>query len=686
MATDIISEAPVKASAATTVEALQKQIADLTQQVEAFNLMALAAQNSDNAVIVTDRGARVEWVNDAFTRLTGYALRELKGRSPGSFLQSDETNPATIAYMRERIASGQPFEADIVNRRKDGAHYWARIEAKPILDAQGNVSHYMGIQRDITVKRRMEKSLELHHEVLQQISDACDIGSLLPSVLKLIAGFIGWPIGIAWEVKGKRWVGDVNVRCSSVWASNPLRYAGYLGASQKLVWQKGEHSIGQVWERRKTTFIHDLNASHDPWRSHVAAKESLQSSLIVPILSGDRVTYLLEFTGPRIDPPDHDLIQLLEVVCIQLSHFIDRKRDELRVRQFMTEFDCLFKLSPDGFVVFNTEGIRSYGNPAFYTMTGLTRERLDGVTETEFDGILASLCAPEFRPRTILDIATSGDNDRLQLVCPKPAVLERSVRDMFDSMGRYIGRAVYLRDITKEMEVDRMKSEFLSTAAHELRTPMVSVHGFTELLLKRNFSDERKRDIYETIHRQSTLLVNMVTELLDLARIEARAGKEIHIRPLEVMPVVSRAIDSFLFPGDTRTVTINVPEGLPHVFADEEHLVRALTNIISNAYKYSPHGGDIALDVVERGLDMGPQVGIRVTDHGIGMTPEQLNRVCERFYRADPSGNIPGTGLGMSLVKEIMSLLGGEVEIRSEFGQGTEVTLWLRVVTDAYRD
>jgi len=83
---------------------------------------------------------------------------------------------------------------------------------------------------------------------------------------------------------------------------------------------------------------------------------------------------------------------------------------------------------------------------------------------------------------------------------------------------------------------------------------------------------------------------------------------------------------------------------------------------------------------------MGPQVGIRVTDHGIGMTPEQLNRVCERFYRADPSGNIPGTGLGMSLVKEIMSLLGGEVEIRSEFGQGTEVTLWLRVVTDAYRD
>ena len=91
------------------------------------------------------------------------------------------------------------------------------------------------------------------------------------------------------------------------------------------------------------------------------------------------------------------------------------------------------------------------------------------------------------------------------------------------------------------------------------------------------------------------------------------------------------------------------------------------------------------LDIVERSLDMGVQVGIRVTDQGIGMTPEQLSRVFERFYRADPSGNIPGTGLGMSLVKEIMTLMGGEVELRSEPGQGTEATLWLRVVTDEYR-
>jgi signal transduction histidine kinase len=443
--------------------------------------------------------------------------------------------------------------------------------------------------------------------------------------------------------------------------------------------------LGSVWQAKKLTFVHDLHLVRDHLRGAQADKEGLQGALILPILSGERVTFLLEFTGPRMDPPDAELLQFLEGVCIQVSHFIDRKRDEMRLRQFMTEFDSLFKLSPDGFVVFNSEGIRSYGNPAFYTMTGLTRERLDGVTETEFDTILAGLCIPERHPKSIAEIAASGEGDQLQLVLPRPAVLQRSVRDMFDTMGRYIGRAVYLRDITRETEVDRMKSEFLSTAAHELRTPMASVHGFTELLLKRQFSDEKRHDIYETIHRQSTLLVNMVTELLDLARIESRAGKDFNIRPYDARPLIERAINGLLFLGDKRKVDLRLPANMPYVFADEDHLVRALTNLLSNAYKYSPKGGDIILDIVERSLDMGVQIGIRVTDQGIGMSPEQLSRVFERFYRADPSGNIPGTGLGMSLVKEIMALMGGEVELRSEPGQGTEATLWLRVVTDEYR-
>ncbi|MDE2076437.1 MAG: PAS domain S-box protein [Burkholderiales bacterium] len=680
MNTAAIRSSPELDGSVSSLTDLVQQVQRLNRQVEACSLMAQVAQNADNAVVVTNSHGEIEWVNDSFTRISGYTLAELMGKKPSELLQSIETDPAVIAYMREQIALQLPFQAEVLNRAKNGHLYWVRIEAKPLRNELGEVHRYMAVQRDVTSRRQTDSRLALHHAVIQALSEASDVGGFLPTVMKMIGSFIDWPIGVAWEVKSKRWVGDQNLRCSALWSANELRYAGYLAASETLVWRKSEGWLGHIWQTRKTTFVQDLRTVDDPGRGAVAEKESVRSVFVLPILSGEKVTYLLEFAGPTAQPLDADLIQLLEGIALQVSHFIDRKRDELRVRQFMTEFDSLFKLSPDGFVVFNAEGIRSYGNPAFYAMTGLPRERLDGVTESEFDVILSSLCSPESRPKSIAEVAASGEGDRLQLVLPRPGVLQRSVRDMYDTWGRFIGRAIYLRDITHEIEVDRMKSEFLSTAAHELRTPMASVHGFTELLLKRNFSEEKRRDVYETIYRQSTLLVNMVTELLDLARIESRAGKDFNIRPLNVLPVIESAVHGLLFPGDKRRVELLLPESVPMVFADDEHLVRALTNILSNAYKYSPKGGRIVLDVVERGLDMGPQVGIRVADEGIGMSPDQLARVCERFYRADPSGNIPGTGLGMSLVKEIMTILGGEVEVHSEAGKGTEVTLWLRVV------
>jgi len=118
------------------------------------------------------------------------------------------------------------------------------------------------------------------------------------------------------------------------------------------------------------------------------------------------------------------------------------------------------------------------------------------------------------------------------------------------------------------------------------------------------------------------------------------------------------------------------------VCIDLNKMRQALGNVLSNAYKYSPDGGPVAVRLVAGpppapGSGVTPTVGIEVRDSGIGMTAEQLARVSERFYRADASGNIPGTGLGMSIVKEIIELLGGRLGLASEPGKGTAVTLWL---------
>jgi signal transduction histidine kinase len=132
---------------------------------------------------------------------------------------------------------------------------------------------------------------------------------------------------------------------------------------------------------------------------------------------------------------------------------------------------------------------------------------------------------------------------------------------------------------------------------------------------------------------------------------------------------------------DERKVKLSLPGSPIRVDVDADKLSLALTNVLSNAYKYSPQGGEIELDIVWRDREGRSECGIRVTDHGMGMSPEQLSRVFERFFRADTSGNIPGTGLGMTIVKEIIELHGGQVVLSSQEGQGTTVVLWLPVLS-----
>ena len=128
-----------------------------------------------------------------------------------------------------------------------------------------------------------------------------------------------------------------------------------------------------------------------------------------------------------------------------------------------------------------------------------------------------------------------------------------------------------------------------------------------------------------------------------------------------------------MIPGDKRSINLELLGELPEVMVDAAKIQQSLINVISNAFKYSPGGGCVELSS-ELQED---RIGLRVRDEGLGMTPEQCARAFERFYRADSSGNIPGTGLGLSLVKEIIEIHGGSVDLDSAAGVGTTLTLWL---------
>lgn len=355
-----------------------------------------------------------------------------------------------------------------------------------------------------------------------------------------------------------------------------------------------------------------------------------------------------------------------------------RKQDMDRMNRLTSELQAIFELSPDGFVSFNEYGHRSYVNPAFLRITGLSREELENVSLQEFDRIIQKRCDPN---KPTLD---TEDGTVMHFSEPKYTVVKRSIREAQDAQNNHLGVVQYFRDITHETELERMKGQFLSMAAHELRTPMASIHGFTELLLKRNFDAPRQRDMLETIFRQSSRLIQMINDLLDLARIEARAGQAFDIKAQLLEPIIRSTVDALIVDKKHR-VDCQLPEKLPLVAVDHDKLTQALTNVLSNAYKYSPDGGIVSIRSKHQTIRQRDYIGISVKDQGIGMTKDQVERVFDRFFRADTSGKIPGTGLGMCLVKEIMDVHGGSVEVDSEYGEGTEVTLWLPELNEAQK-
>jgi len=362
----------------------------------------------------------------------------------------------------------------------------------------------------------------------------------------------------------------------------------------------------------------------------------------------------------------------------EITHYINVIEDvtaQVEVKQRLIErtarLNATFDLSPDGFAVFDARGELITSNPALRAMVG---EVSSWMPLSSFDDWMRQLCEDPERYGPVASDAGNGSRHTLVLARPSRKVLEREVRRHLGGSGETF---VYFRDVTHQFEVDRMKSEFLATAAHELRTPLASILGFTELMIHRRYSEEKQKDLLQTVHRQGTLLNNLIQELLDLSRIEARQGKDFRIVSTPLSAIVNAALDGIAHQELGRQITVDpLPE--VQVMADASKIEQALTNLLSNAFKYSPAGGEVSLKVQLSGSGGEEAVVIEVRDQGIGMTPAQLARAFERFYRADTSGNIPGTGLGLNLVKEIVEIHGGTIELASEPGAGTTARMRLR--------
>jgi signal transduction histidine kinase len=249
-------------------------------------------------------------------------------------------------------------------------------------------------------------------------------------------------------------------------------------------------------------------------------------------------------------------------------------------------------------------------------------------------------------------------------------------RDLYGVPLRMLGANM---DVTERTLIDMIKSELVATVAHELRTPLTVINGYTELLKMDIGINNEQREMLEVIYRQSQAMIHLLNDILDVAKIEAEAAGLYDMEIQQIGPYLQTLSDTFITPDNHNKITLTLSPNLPEVKVDIAKLEQAIKNCLSNAYKFSPKRGEVTMRVSEVTHDKQRKVLIAIEDQGMGMTPEQLERVFEKFYRADPSGAIPGTGLGMAIIKSIIEQHGGSIEIQSEYGKGTKVMLYLPI-------
>jgi PAS domain S-box-containing protein len=277
--------------------------------------------------------------------------------------------------------------------------------------------------------------------------------------------------------------------------------------------------------------------------------------------------------------------------------------------------------------------------------------------------------------------ATEQFTEILQQVWPQERALQLFSAPVLTD-GRFLGRLYGFRDVTQERELDRMKTEFVSQVSHELRTPLTAIKGFTELLLDGDAGEvnEEQQEYLGIVKSNVDRLVALINDLLDISRIESGRIK-LDLAPIDLAAIIASVVATMrpLLEGKQQTLTTTVEPDLPLGMGDHDRVVQVVTNLVSNAYKYTQAGGSISV-VAERSDGL---LRVAVRDNGMGIPADDIPKLFTRFFRVDSSltREIGGTGLGLSIVKSIVELQGGSVSVESELERGSTFAFTLPLAT-----
>jgi PAS domain S-box-containing protein len=643
---------------------LKRQLEESQERLRLFESIVV---NANDAVLVTtthidDPGPRILYVNEAFTRMTGYTREEVLGQSP-RFLQGPNTARATLAQIRTALAARQPVQVELINYCKDGSELWVELSITPVANASGEYIHFIGIQRDITERKRTEEALRQSEEKYRFLTEAT------PQFV-----WIAQPDG------------QLNY-CNQYWYD-------YSGLTQEQTLGSGWASVLHPEDRKRTL---------EQWNTAQEVGDSYEIEYRVKRSTDGIYRWYLS----RMTPIRNEQGQIVKWMGTAID-IHDRKQAEEQLRQSQHFIQQIADTTPNILYLYDLLKQRYiYVNRRITDVLGYSQTEICEMG-TE---VLQRLMHPEYLdrlPAYFHQFYSAEDGDILEFeyrmkgvdnewhwFCSRDTVFSRmadgSPHQLLgtaeDITVRKQNEAERAQLLAREQaaraaaeQANRTKDEFLAMVSHELRNPLSAVLAYSQLLQTRQLNESMINRALETIERNAKLQAKLINDLLDISRITSGTLR-LNQLPIDLAIVVEAAIDTMHLAAQAKAITIEsaLEPVWGYVLGDMERLQQVIGNLLANAIKFTPEGGTIQVQLQY----FDEYVQVKVSDTGQGISADFLPYVFDPFRQDDRTNTMGGLGLGLAIVRYLVELHGGTIQVESPGeGQGATFTVELPFVED----
>ncbi len=619
---------------------IQTIVRDITEKKKAQKQIAMFAnafRNISECVIIGDTQDNIVFVNEAFTKTYGYKTEEIIGKNV-SLIRSPKNPLHIVQEILPKTLKGG-WKGELINVRKSGEEFIISLSTSPILDEKGNLIALAGIVEDITERKH----------TIQRLSESEErFRSLVNNIIEAVI-IVDWNGKILFANQSAAKIVDLDSPEKGVGRSvTEFLHPSNIDKAIRLI----------SFERDSNETIHDtfqiVTAKNQiKWVESMSSKIRFQNQYVL-------LTTLRDITE-RI------------------------KKDEML--HLLTN---ALHSAANGVLITDVNGVIIWANEAVEKLTGYNEQELIGKTTSIFK---SGLMPDEFYSQMWKTIQ-SGKVWKGEIINKRkdksiyeeemtitPILNENNEISHFIAMKQDITeRKKTEREIreakVKAEEINKLKSTFLANMSHELRTPLVGILGFAELL-RDNITDREYSEMASRIHTSGKRLLETLNSILDLSRMEANK-MELKLDHLNVCRVVRENIMQFEALASAKNLYLKVNQESEEVnsYLDEKILHQILNNLINNAIKYTQKGG-ITVDVFTGKLNNTKQVFIRITDTGIGIPQESISKIFDEFRQVSEGldRKFEGTGLGLTLTKKFVEVLGGKIQVSSEVNKGSVFTI-----------